>query len=97
MADYGAFPLWKEGGAFMIGRDTLPLPDELRIALAEWCQFYDETLSSNEYQWPSEEVERSFVERGRVLARQVASVLGTGTGCSTSTTRPARGSQSEGN
>jgi hypothetical protein len=77
MADYGAFPLWREGGAFMIGRDALPLPHEVRIALAEWSRFYDETLSSNEYQWPSEEVERSFVERGRILAGQVASALGT--------------------
>ena len=62
----------------MIGQDTLPLPDDLRVALAEWSRFYQDTLSTNEYQWPSKQVERSFVKRGRVLAHQVASALGTG-------------------
>lgn len=76
MADYGAFPVWVGTGGFMIRPEALPLPDDLRTALGEWSTFYDDTLSSNGYEWPSKEIERDFADRGRVLARQVASALG---------------------
>jgi hypothetical protein len=76
MADYGAFPLWSGTGSFMIGADSIELPEDVRADLAEWGAFYDETLSSNGYEWPSDEVEMQFVDRGRELARRVAVALG---------------------
>jgi hypothetical protein len=76
MADCGAFPIWLGGGAFMVRPEELPLSDSLKFALQEWSAFYDHTLMSNGYEWPSTEVQRDFVERGRTLARSVAASLG---------------------
>src|SRR4051794_20219978 len=77
MADYGAFPLWSGWGSFMIGPDDLALPAELKADLIAWGDSYGVTLASNAYEWPSAEIERQFVDRGRTLARRVAAALGT--------------------
>src|SRR5438270_11994083 len=76
MADYGAFPLWSGTGSFMIRSNSIDLAEDLRTDLADSAAFYDQTLSSNGYEWPSEQVKRQFVERGRELARRVAVALG---------------------
>ncbi len=76
MADYSCFPLWFDGGGCMIGRDHLPLPPALIEALSDWNREYDETLSSNEYQWPTEAQMYDWNARGRVLAGRVAASLG---------------------
>jgi hypothetical protein len=68
--------VWSSTGGFTVRPDAVALPDELLTNLAEWGRFYDETLSSNGYEWPSDDVERAFAERGRELPRRVATALG---------------------
>src|ERR1700737_726631 len=76
-ADYGtADPLWPaESGFKPSWRKELTLGGDLEAELAQWGRDYDDALSSNRYEWPSEEYRQAWNARGRELARRGAAEL----------------------
>jgi len=81
MADYECHPLWDlEPGMYGdIDPETLPISEDLKRRLAGWAREFDETLNRDDPAssgFKSDEAEQAFKERGRQLAGQLQSELG---------------------
>jgi len=82
MADYDCPPLWWDKAPRRVGPimpEELGLPTELCADLLRWAEAYDATLVRDDPArsgFPSQEAEREFKDRGKVLALRVADALG---------------------
>lgn len=70
MADYGAFPVWHNGGS----NRGVPMSAELRQALVLWAEAYDRHNLNDT--WPAEQPYDRWRARGRELAIRLRDELG---------------------
>lgn len=75
--DVTASPLWEAGrGGANIPLEYTPLSAELKGRLVGWARWYDETMMSNDYEWPDDESWQAFVTEGARLCEHVSEELG---------------------
>ena len=77
MAEYSAWPLWRDGGD--VDPATLPISSDLRDRLRGWSQRYDAILNRHDPAssgFPSPEAELAWEEQGRRLWRDLQDELG---------------------
>jgi hypothetical protein len=80
MADYECFPLWEvlDDGTNNLNPDSLPLTDELKVALRNWAASYDRTLNRDyppESGFATPEDEAAFEVEGRRLWKELQAQL----------------------
>lgn len=81
MADYAAYPLWREEPGLVgdIDSSTLPLSAETIARLMEWAARYDATLNKDDSAasgFPTDEEQQAFEDAGLELWRRVREELG---------------------
>ncbi len=83
MAEYGGTVIWGVDANDIgpINPNSLPLKDELRAAIANWAETYDETLSEDSpadsgFASPSEQ--DAFEQEGIRLWKELQAALGNG-------------------
>ena len=81
MPDYQCFPLWLAGNEFgNADPGSLPLSDELKIALNRWAQAYDLTLNQDyppDSKFQSKVEEDAFEAEAMRLRKELQIQLGT--------------------
>ncbi|MDC0834381.1 hypothetical protein POG22_15430 [Geitlerinema sp. CS-897] len=80
MTDYGSFPLWGYGSLhYNLSPKDLPLSEELKQALLEWAEVYDNTIDMDDpcsAGFQIKEEEERFEKRGLELWEWLQHELG---------------------
>ena len=77
MAEYQAFPVWRRDcrNSSMVDPHSLPIQEDLLTALWQWSRDYEDIMVANGYEWPSENVRRTWQRRGETLWHELRSSL----------------------